>query len=484
MAYFNSRLVAVLIGLILALGYSSSHAQERYNAQEIEQMVAPIALYPDALLSQVLMAATYPLDVVQAARWRARQSRSLTDQQLSALLQDKPWDPSVKSVAAFPDVLVMMDDKIDWTGRLGDAFLDQQNEVMDAVQRLRLRAQQAGHLASGPQQHVVVSGSPPVIVIEPAQTEVIYVPVYNPLLVYGVWPYPNYRPYYWQPPSYVAGGSIFGFSAGLIVGQALWSSYDWGHRNVYINVNRYNSFNRTRITSSEWRHRTRYASADYRRSHAGYGNRQFNGQGRPDYDRHKATGNYNSQGRPTPSTEPGNRADRGDRADRADRADRGSRGDQRNRGDRSDKGNMLRNSRDQGTAAVPGNIRNPGRVSTPSRSSDPDSARAPERIRNPSAEAQGRPGRVRPDNGSRERNPTMERGRSQPVVSPWAERSRSEAVRPTVERAERQARPQFQRADRPDRTERQDRPQMQRSERPQRNAPSRGRSEEGQRSQR
>jgi hypothetical protein len=224
------------------------------GAEQLEQLVAPVALYPDSLLSQVLMASTYPLEVVEAGRWRAAQPASLSDTQLAALLQNQSWDPSVQSLTAFPDVLNMMSDKIDWTQQLGDAFLDQQKGLMDAVQRLRIRARDAGHLQSGPQQTVVVA-SPSVIQIVPAAPEIVYVPVYNPLVVYGPWMYPAYPPFYWHPRAYVpAPGLFISFGTGLVVGHALWGHVDWHRHVVNINVNRYNQFNHVHISHSRWVH--------------------------------------------------------------------------------------------------------------------------------------------------------------------------------------------------------------------------------------
>lgn len=268
MAGTFSRIVGALLSLLCVLGSAPSQAadvistanthnatneDEAYSPEEIEQMVAPIALYPDSLLTQVLMAATYPLEIVEAARWRAAQPRNLSDQQLSRLLETQPWDPSVKAVVAFPDVLNMMNEQISWTGQLGDAFLNQQEDVMAAVQNLRARAQAAGNLRSGPQQ-VVTTAGPGIIMIAPAQPETIYVPIYNPIVIYGTWPYPNYVPYYWHPPHYVVTGPRITFAAALVVGGVLWSTYDWRRGRFDININRYNRFNRTRITSDRWHH--------------------------------------------------------------------------------------------------------------------------------------------------------------------------------------------------------------------------------------
>ncbi|MEO6960309.1 MAG: DUF3300 domain-containing protein [Burkholderiaceae bacterium] len=253
--------VAVLAACVCMLMASMirltpARAAELLSPPQMEQLVAPVALYPDSLLSQVLMASTYPLEVVEAQRWRAAQPRNMSDQQISVGVQNKPWDPSVKSLTAFPDVLQMMSDRIDWTQQMGDAFLGQQQDMMDAVQHLRARAQATGHLNSGSQQTVVVNRQgPPVIQIVSANPEVIYVPVYNPLIVYGPWPYAAYQPFYWYPPAYrPAPGVFISFGFGLFAGHALWGHVDWRQRAVTINVNRYNSFNNTHVIDNRWVH--------------------------------------------------------------------------------------------------------------------------------------------------------------------------------------------------------------------------------------
>ncbi len=215
------------------------------SAAQLEQLLAPIALYPDALLSQVLMASTYPLEVVEAARW-SQANPKVTGKALDEAMQKQNWDPSVKSLATFPSVLAMMNDKLDWTEQLGNAFLDQQKDVMDAVQRLRAKAQAQGALKSSPQQTVVVhpatSTAPQVIVIQPAQPEVVYVPSYNPTVVYGAWAYPAYPPYPVYPPGYVAATSMISFSAGVAAGYAMWGNFDWPDHDVDIDVNHYTNF--------------------------------------------------------------------------------------------------------------------------------------------------------------------------------------------------------------------------------------------------
>ncbi|WP_051304973.1 DUF3300 domain-containing protein [Chitinilyticum litopenaei] len=232
-----------------------------FKQEEIEQLVAPVALYPDSLLAQVFMASTYPLEVVQAQRWRAANSK-LSGKDLEQAVNQQPWDASVKSLTAFPQVLQMMNDKIDWTQKLGDAVLADQKRVMDAVQILRQRAQQAGNLKSSSEQQVSTQGQ--VIIIEPAQPETVYVPVYNPSYVYGPWPYPYYTPYYWYPPGYAYSGAIFGFTAGLIVGGAFWGwgNCNWGGGSIDIDIN--NNFTRVehykRNSDGRWQH-----NADHRR---------------------------------------------------------------------------------------------------------------------------------------------------------------------------------------------------------------------------
>jgi uncharacterized membrane protein YgcG len=235
-----------------------------FKPEELEQIVAPIALYPDALLAQVFMASTYPLEIVEAARW-AKEHPEVKGDAVAKAVEQQTWDASVKSLVAFPDVLTMMNEKLDWTQKLGDAFLAQQKDVMDAVQRLRAKAKEAGNLKSSKEQTVKTETAPTgastsqIIIIEQANPEVVYVPTYNPTVVYGAWPYPAYPPYYYYPPGYVAGTAFFSFTAGVIVGGALWGGCNWGHSDIDINVNRYNNFNRNNINTGDinggkWKH--------------------------------------------------------------------------------------------------------------------------------------------------------------------------------------------------------------------------------------
>jgi hypothetical protein len=209
-----------------------------------------VALYPDALLAQVLMAATYPQEVAQAAQWRGAQP-GLTGTALQDALQNQPWDESVKSLCAFPAVLYRMSQGLAWTQKLGDAFIDQQPQVMDTVQALRRKAQATGNLRSGPQETVGFSNND--ITIAPANPEVVYVPTYDPSYVYGSWSWPEYPPYY--PPYWGTGlGAGFYWGAGIFAGAALWGGFDWRRHEIHRDVYRFNAFNHARIADGGWHH--------------------------------------------------------------------------------------------------------------------------------------------------------------------------------------------------------------------------------------
>ncbi|MFP3558835.1 DUF3300 domain-containing protein [Paraburkholderia sp. SIMBA_049] len=215
-------------------------------------MTAPIALFPDPLLAQVLMATTFPQEVESAATWSKANAHMTGDEAVKSVAS-KPWDPSVQSLVAFPQVLATMASKPDWVKQLGDAFLAQPNDVMDSVQRLRKQAHEAGNLKSGEQQKVVVAQN--TIQIQPANPQVVYVPAYNPAYVYGPWLYPAYPPVYLPPPPgyAIATGFATGlaFGAGIAVTNALWGGFDWNNHDVNVNVNRYNNINvNNRISGS------------------------------------------------------------------------------------------------------------------------------------------------------------------------------------------------------------------------------------------
>src|SRR5262252_255548 len=245
MASFLKRLLTSFLALLMSLPPLLSGAQETgttLKQEEIEQLVAPVALYPDPLLSQIFMASTYPLEVVQANRWE-KQNQNLKGDALAQALEKQDWDPSVRSLVNFPDVLSKMSEKLDWTQKLGDAFLSQQKDVLDAVQRLRTKAETAGNLKTTQEQKVIVEEK--IIKIEAANPQVVYVPTYNPTVVYGAWPYPAYPPYPWYPPGYVF-GSMFAFGAGVALGAAwgyAWGNCNWRGGDVNVNVNRNANFN-------------------------------------------------------------------------------------------------------------------------------------------------------------------------------------------------------------------------------------------------
>jgi hypothetical protein len=243
-----------------------------FSQQELDQLLAPIALYPDAVLVQILMASTYPLDIILAERW-VKANTSLKDKALQDALQQQPWDPSVKSLTVFPQVLTMMSEKLDWTQKLGDAFLADQQGVMATAQVLRGKAVAQGSLKDSNEQKVITEtqNNTTIIKIEPANPEVVYVPTYNPAVFYGTWPYPAYPPYYWYPPAYyyppgyVWGGALLGFTAGAIIGGALWGNANWGGGDININTNRFNDFNRTNISDGKWKHNSdRRGAVPYR----------------------------------------------------------------------------------------------------------------------------------------------------------------------------------------------------------------------------
>jgi Protein of unknown function (DUF3300) len=277
MAFRRLALCAVPLVLMSGLAAAPAYAQDvtaaapvqtqaPVDAQlpegQIEQLVAPIALYPDPLLTQVLMASTYPLEVVEAARW-SHDNSMVKGQALQDAMQAQSWDPSVKALTAVPQTLQMMNDKLDWTQQLGDAFLAQQQDVLNAVQKLRAQAQAAGNLQSTPQQVVTTeapavgaaASGPQPIAIEPVNPDVYYVPVYDPAVAYGAWSYPDYPPFYWSPPGFVA-GNVVSFAAGVAVGSAIWGGCDWWQHNVIINVNRFNVFNHANINiaNDTWIH--------------------------------------------------------------------------------------------------------------------------------------------------------------------------------------------------------------------------------------
>jgi hypothetical protein len=260
--------------------------QQLLNNAQLDSLLAPIALYPDALLSEVLMASTYPLEVVEADRWLGS-NKGLKGDALKAALDKQSWDDSVKSLCATPDVLDMMSNQLSWTQQLGDAVLAQQPDVMDSIQRLRTKAQANNKLASNQQQTVTTTqqNGQQVIAIAPTDPDTVYVPYYDPAVVYGAWSYPDYPayPYYWPAPGYIAAGVIatgIAFGAGYALGRWVsngnrWGGgFNWGNNN--INVNRPVNIN-TIGNNNNWTHNpahrqgVRYSNANVAAKFGGNG---------------------------------------------------------------------------------------------------------------------------------------------------------------------------------------------------------------------
>jgi hypothetical protein len=248
-------LLVIPVG-IMAQDAGDSDQAYRFSKEELTQMLAPIALYPDALTAQVLMASTYPLEVVEADRWR-NQNKELKGDDLDKALLNKSWDPSVKSLCHFPDILKSMSDKLDQTRKLGDAFLGQEEEVVSIVQELRGKALKQGNLKTTNEQKVTVDND--TIMIEPASPEVIYVPVYDPAYVYGPWWYPAYPPYYWYYPPGFYSSAYIGFGPGIFFGfnAFSWAWFDWPFHRVHLDIARTRNFNRNyarRDVGPVWTH--------------------------------------------------------------------------------------------------------------------------------------------------------------------------------------------------------------------------------------
>jgi hypothetical protein len=232
--------------------------QQPLTQQQLQQLVAPVALYPDALLAQILTASTYPLEVTMAARW-SEKNPNLKGAALEDAMQKESWDPSVKGLTSVPQVLAMMNDKLDWASQLGEAFLAQPDDVQTAIQALRKQAEATGNLKSGKEQKVSRVAPPPrtdyvgppeYIAIEPVEPDYIYVPVYDPVIVYGsgFWS-PAYVPFFWYPPWWTI-GPAFGFGAALFVGPALWYHYNWGYggfASIQTNTALYSKFNKVNV---------------------------------------------------------------------------------------------------------------------------------------------------------------------------------------------------------------------------------------------
>jgi hypothetical protein len=270
LALLCAALLAPGEGLILAqetkpeAAAAPAAAEAKIPPEQLEALVAPVALYADPLLAQVLVASTYPLELMQLQQWLVK-NKDLKDKALADAAGKQPWDPAIQSMAAFPDAVKRLTDDISWTTDLGNAFLAQQADVMDAVQRMRKKAQDKGALKTNEQQKVEtqVVEQKTVIVVQPSDPEVIYVPSYNPTVVYPppVYPYP---PIYYPPPP-PPGAAFVSFTAGVMVGAAIWGGTccgcGWGSNNT-VNVNVNNNYNRnTNINTggnNSWQHNSQH----------------------------------------------------------------------------------------------------------------------------------------------------------------------------------------------------------------------------------
>ena len=220
---------------------------------QLDQLIAPIALYPDPLLAQVLIASTYPLEVVQAERW-VKKNKDLKGDALDEALAKEDWDDNVKALVEVPDVLEMMNKDLDWTSNLGDAVLAQENGKLESNDQQTVTVKQEVNVAPAPADEPAAQQPAPqqVIVIEPTSPETVYVPYYQPSVVYGSWPYPDYPPYYFEPrPGYIFGGALatgLAWSAGFAIGNAIWGDgFDWRGDNIRVNVNRNVNINNNNV---------------------------------------------------------------------------------------------------------------------------------------------------------------------------------------------------------------------------------------------
>ena len=320
--YVSTQVLVLLLSVsvlfaqeTVPLAPAPMQAKPVFTQQQLDQMLAPVALYPDSLLSQILMASTYPLEIVEAARWSKANPNLKGDDAVKAAEQNG-WDPSVTSLVAFPHVLTMMDSNLSWTERLGDAFLAQQPQVMETVQNLRQRAYAAGNLRSNDQVRVDQQGQ--TIVIEPPNPQVVYVPYYDPRVVYGPWWWPEYPPVYWGPwPGYFVRpgfGVGFAWGVGITVGAGFFfGAFDWPHRHIrVIPVNNfYYRNNVVRVWEHDPVHRlgVPYRGVELRQrfgrmSAAPEARRDFRGHDRPSFEGRSELGHF-----PDARGDPGRRSE-------------------------------------------------------------------------------------------------------------------------------------------------------------------------------
>ncbi len=300
-------LLALLVSL-LAIGRvrlaAAQSDKPKFKPEELDQMLAPIALYSDALLSQILMAASYPLEIVEAARWSQANPNLKGDAAVSAVA-DKSWDVSVKSLVAFPPVLSQLNEHLEWTQKLGDAMIAQQQDVAASIQRLRAKAAEAGTLKTGKEQTVSTQtqGSETIYAIQPTDPEVVYVPTYDPNTAYGQWPDPGYPPTYYPLGGALLSGLTWGL--GFAAAGAMFGGWNWGYggSGSYVNVNASRAvnidrnFNRNNIgDGGRWQHQVDHRKGVAYRDNA---TRQQFGQNRPGADqRQQFRGQLDQASRP------------------------------------------------------------------------------------------------------------------------------------------------------------------------------------------
>lgn len=368
------RIAALVCVLVLLPGDTSLLAQASAPApaaneqaasippEQLDSLVAPIALYPDPLLSQTLVASTYPLEIIQLQQWLTK-NKNLKDKALADAVQKEQWDPSIQAMAPVPDVVKQMAENIKWTTDLGNAFLAQQDDVMDAVQRMRKKAQDGGNLKSSEQQKVETKAvaSKEVIIIEQANPQVVYVPSYNPTVVYGAPAYP-YPPIAYPPPGYYAAGMAISFGIGIAMGAAWgggWGYHSgWGGGNNNININTNNNFvrnsNRQNVSNrtgggNTWQHNPQH------RGGAPYSNgataRKYGGTARGDSMTSRQAKARQNQGQRGGLQQAGDRSSMGDR--QANARDRGTSGN-RQQPSASDRGGGGRDSSNRGAGASNG----------------------------------------------------------------------------------------------------------------------------------
>ena len=295
--------LAALAAVALPMLAQAQTEPKPFSPEELDQMLAPIALYDDALLSQVLMAASYPLEIVEAARWSQANPNLKGDAAVTAVA-DKTWDVSVRSLVAFPSILKQLNEHLDWTQKLGDAMIGQQADVATSIQRLRAKAAAAGTLKTGKEQTVTTQtqGSETIIAIQPTDPQVVYVPTYDPNTAYGQWPNPGYPPTYYPTGGALMSGLMWG--VGIAAAGAMFSSWNWNSGSgSYVNVNANRAtnidrnYNRGNVgTGGRWQHDGSHRKGVAYRDPA---TRQQFGQSRPGADqRQQFRGQMDQAARP------------------------------------------------------------------------------------------------------------------------------------------------------------------------------------------